>query len=271
MDLITKAIDELKFRIPREILKMAYSEKKDFREAPISLDEQIRRKTIMARVLVDANIVGGETVYIDLKGLTPLQIDQYNYVFEIPPSRTNHRTILSALNVAYMAYNSVANNYLPGTSASTPNFINDVGSAAHRAMDSRSNIPNVSNAECVVVGHNTIMVRNHLVTSSVVQLKCVVCNDERLSNISIRSAPAFSKLCELAVKSYIYNELLIKIDRGFLDRGQELGVVKSYIDGLSDAEENYQTYLREEWGVVATVNDRLVFEDLLRIQLSPSI
>lgn len=271
MDLITKSIDEIKFRVPHEILKLAYMEKKDFRAAPISLDESIRRKTIMARVLVDANIVGGETIYIDLKGISPLQIDQYNYIFEIPPARTNHRTILSALSVAYMAYNSVANNYLPGTSASTPNYINDVSSAGHRAMDSRSNIPIVSNAECIMVGHNTVMIRNHLITSSVVQLKCVVCNDERLSNISIRSAPQFSKLCELAVKSFIYNELLIKIDRGYLDRGQELGVVKSYIDGLSDAEENYQTYLREEWGVVATVNDRLVFEDLLRIQLSPSL
>ena len=271
MDLISKAVDELKFRIPREILKLAYMDRQDFRQAPISLDEQIRRKTIMARVLVDANIVGGETILIDLKGLTPKQIDEYNYIFEIPPSRTNHRTILAALSVAYMAYNSVANNYLPGTSAATPNYINDVSSAGHRAMDSRSNIPIVSNAECIMVGHNTVMVRNHLITASVVQLKCVVCNDERLSNISIRSAPQFSKLCELAVKSFIYNELIIKMDRGYLERGQELGVVKSYIEGLSDAEENYQTYLREEWGVVATVNDRLTFEDLLRIQISPSL
>ena len=271
MDLINKAVTEIKYRIPREILKLAYMDKQDFRQAPISLDEQIRRKTIMARVLVDANIVGGETILIDLKGLTPKQIDEYNYIFEIPPARTNHRTILSALSVAYMAYNSVTNNYLPGTSAATPNYINDVSNAAHRAMDSRSNIPIVSNAECLVVGHNTVMVRNHLITASVVQLKCVVCNDERLSNISIRSAPQFSKLCELAVKSYIYNEMIVKLDRGYLDRGQELGVIKSYIDGLSDAEENYQTYLREEWGVVATVNDRLVFEDLLRIQISPSL
>ena len=64
---------------------------------------------------------------------------------------------------------------------------------------------------------------------------------------------------------------MIALDRGYLERGQELGVIKSYIDGLSDAEENYQTYLREEWGAVNTINDRLTYEDLLRIQISPDL
>jgi len=271
MDLINKAINEILFRIPREILKLAYMDRQDFRAAPISLEEQIRRKTIMARVIVDTNIVGGDTILVDLHGIEPKKLDQWNYIFEVPAEKVNYRTILTVLSVNYMAYNSVANNYLPGTSASTPNHINDISSAAHRAMDSRGNIPIVSNSECLVVGHNTIMVKNHLITARVVQARCIVTNDERLSNISIRNAPAFSKLCEYAVKSYIYNELLIALDRGYLERGQELGVIKSYIDGLSDAEENYQTFLREEWGAVNTINDRLTYEDLIRIQLSTSL
>lgn len=271
MDLITKALDELKFTIPRAILKLAYMDKQDWRAAPISLDEQIRRKTIQARVIVDTNIAGGDTIIVDLRGLTPVVVDKYNYIYEIPPKLVNFRTILTALSVNYMSYNSVSNTYLPGTSVSTPAQISDLSSAASRAMDSRSGIPIVSNAECVMVGHNTVMIKNHLITSAVVQLRCVVTNDERLSNISIRSAPAFSKLCQLAVKSYIYNELIVELDRGFLDRGQELGVIKSYVDGLSDAEEMYQTFLKEEWGAVGTINDRLTYEDLLHLQLNPSI
>lgn len=271
MDIINKAIQEIQYSIPREVLRLAYMDRGDWRKAPVSLDEQIRRKTIQSRVLVDANIVGGDTIYVDLKGIQPMHIDKYNYVFEIPPDRINNRTILTALSVNYMAYNAVMNTYLPGTSVSTPNQINDVSSAAHRAMDSRGNIPIVSNAECVVVGHNTVMIRNHLITASVVQLKCIVTNDERLSNLSIRSAHAFAKLCILAVKSYIYNELVVALDQGHLKFGQEIGVIKSYIEGLSDAEENYQTYLHEEWSGVATINNRLAYEDLLRIQISPSL
>lgn len=270
MDLISKAIAEAKYRIPREILKLAYMEQQ-WGAAPVNLDEMIRRKTIHARVLVDVDIVGGETILVDLKGLNPQMVDQYNYIFDIPPERLNYRTILTALSVNYMAYNSVTNNYMPGTSSSTPNYINDVSSAAHRAMDSRANIPIVSNAQCTVVGHNTVMIRNHMVTAAVVQLRCIVTNDERLNNLSIRNAPAFSKLCELAIKSFIYNELLVKLDKGYLERGQELGVIKTYVDGLADAEDMYQTFLKEQWGAVGIINDRLTYEDLMYLQIDPSI
>jgi len=270
MDLITKAITEIKFTIPRAVLKLAYSDRQDFRTAPISLDEQIRRKTIMARVLVDADIVGGDTIIVDLAGIAPKLVDEFNYVFEIPPERVNYRTILTALSVNYMNTNQLVGSLVPGYSNAV-NSGSDITHAAQRAMDSRSSIPIVSNADCLMVGHNTVMIRNHMRTAAVVQLRCAVTNDERLSNISIRSAPDFSKLCILAVKSFIYNELLIAIDRGYLERGQELGAVRSYIDGLSDAEEMYQTFLREQWGAVSVMNDRLSFEDLLHMQLSPGI
>lgn len=271
MDLINKATQEVLFTIPREILKLAYADPANFRAAPISLEEQIKRKTIEARVLVDANIVGGETIIINLTGLTPKQIDKYNYVFEVPGERTNYRRILQVLSVNYMAYNSMTGQQANGIAAPSSPRVNDVSSAAQRAMDSRSNIPIVSNAECVMVGHNTIMVRNHLITASVVQARIVVCNDEDLMNLSIRNAPYFSKLCILAVKSYVYNTLLVALDRGYLERGQELGVIRTYIEGLSDAEENYQTYLREEWSGVGMMADRLGYDDLLRVQVSPAL
>lgn len=267
MDLITKAIDELKFTIPREILKLAYCEREDYRAAPLSLDEEIRRKTIMARVLVDTNIAGGDTVIVDLKGLTPKIVDQYNYIYEIPADRVNGRTILTALSVSYMSYNALNNRYLPGASGYPSAYGgSDVLSAGRNMMNSRSSIPVVGTSDCIMVGHNTVMIRNHVIRAAGVQLRCVVTNDERLSNISIRSSPQFSQLCKYAVKSYIYNTLMVKLDRGYLERGQELGVIKSYVDGLSDAEENYQTYLREEWGVQGIFNDRLSNEDFLMLQ-----
>lgn len=271
MDIIQKAIDEIKFRIPREILKLAYMEKRTWSEAPVSLDEMIRRKTIHARVIVDTNIAGGDTVIIDLKGLTPYQMDVYNYVFEIPGSLVNFRTIMAALSINYMTYTASMNTALQNMTSGTPNGINSMSSAAHRAMDSRSNIPIISNAECYVVGHNTVLVRNHLITAGSMQLRCVLANDENLNNLSIRLAPQFSQLCTLAAKSFIYNELLVKLDKGYLERGQELGIIKTYIDGLSDAEEMYQTYLREEWGVVGIINDRLTHEDLIKLQIDPGI
>lgn len=272
MDLITKAIDEAKFTIPREVLKLAYIGKQDWRAAPISLDEQIRYKTIVSRVLVDASIVGGQTVEIPLAGLSPVYNDENNYVFEIPSDRTNGRTIISALSVSYVSYmNSVGGLATAGIANNMNGYANDMTSAARKAMDSRSSIPNVATSECIVVGHNTVMVRNMVRTSSVQSLRCVLANDERLANFSVRSSLDFSRLCGWAIKSYIYNELIIRLDRGFLEGGKELGSIKSYVDGLADAEENYQTFLEEKWGGISMMNDRLAYADLIKMQIDPGI
>jgi len=141
MDLITKAIDEIKFSIPREILKLAYQDRENFRAAPISLDEQIRRKTLMARVIVDTNIAGGDTIIVDLVGLAAQKLDQYNYIYEIPPKLVNFRTILTALSINYMTYNASMNTSLQNMASGTPSGLTSLQSAAHRAFDSRSNIP----------------------------------------------------------------------------------------------------------------------------------
>lgn len=271
MDLISKAIDEIKFTVPRAVLDLAYVGKRDYRSAPLSLEDMIRKKTIQARVLVDANIVGGETIVVDLEGLTPKKFDEFNYIYQIPGERVNFRTILSALSVNYLTYNATQNTWVPGMSASTPNYINDVSSAAARAMASRSNIPIVSNSEVVMAGHNTVMIRNHLLSATVVQLRCVVCNDEDLNNLSIRNAPAFSRLCSLAVKSFIYNELRVTVDKGYLHYGQELPAIKEIVDSYADSEQMYQDFLKEEWQVVSKIDNRLFHEDFIKLQINPGL
>lgn len=271
MNLINKAITEIKFRIPAEILKLAYQDDAPYARAPISIDEKIRRKTIAARVLVDANLVGGDTVLIPLNKMKVVFSDEFNLHYEIPGEVINNRTILSVLSVSYTTYNAAVGNYSPNAGNISPTTSNDLTSAARRAMDAHSSIPVVSSADVEVIGQNTVMLKRHLITSMPAQLRCVVANDDELGNISIRSSADFSKLCELAVKSYIYNTLLIKLDAAFLNRGREMTSIKTYVDGLADAEENYQTYLREHWSGVATMNDRLSYEDLLTIQMDPRI
>lgn len=271
MDLITYAVERILNVVPREILRLAYIGKQDYRGAPKNLSTEIRRKTVEGRVIIDTNIVGGETIHVDLSGLKPVFHDQYHYVFEIPPERVNHRKIMTALSVNYMSYNKALSKYLPGVPAGTGGNVSDVMSAAHRAFDSRSNIPVVSNSDVDMVSDYTVRIRNHLHTASVVQLRCIVENEERLANISMRNAPAFATLCLHAAKAYIYKELLLTLERGYLEHGQELGAVKNYVDGLSDAEENYQTYLEENWAAISVMNDRPLYDDLLKMQLDPGI
>lgn len=277
MNLITKAISDVQYRIPREILRMAYLESNlyntvsGYQRRNISLDQAIREMTIVPRVLVDANIVGGQTVDVNLEGIPGTPIDESNTVYEVPIDRTNNRTIISCLSVTFFRSSLLPGNNYGSIPSILPNNANEINSSGMRAMDSRSGIPMISSSECRVIGHNTIMVSNRIRTATVVRARCVLENEEELNNLHIRAALDFSKLCEYAVKSYVYNELIVKLDRGRIERGQEIGSIKSIIDNYADAEENYQTFLKEQWAGVAIHSDRATYEALLRIQIDPGI
>jgi hypothetical protein len=271
MDILTYAIDRIKAKIPRDILRLAYVGKQEWNKAPKNLDEEIRFKTIQSRVIVDTSLVGGDTVYIDISGLQPIYKDEYNYVFEVPPEKLQGRQILSVLCVNYHMYNMGTSNFFLSAGTALPKSVNDINMASHRAMDSRGMIPIISNSEIELVGQNTIMVKNHFFQARVVQLKCILYNDERLSNLNIRAAISFSELCTLACKSYIYNTLVVSLDKGRLEHGQELGIIKSVIESYSDAEQMYMEYLEQKWAAVGIINDRVTYEDLLRLQIDPSM
>lgn len=268
-------MDECKFVIPREILRVAFLDTQQSqnwrRQAPISLDEEIKNKVIRPRVFVDANLVGGDTVLVPLEGLTPTYMDSYTLMYEIPAELLSNRTIISALSISYQPYAASYNSSGLNMGAVNPVGMNDVLSAAQRVMDSVSNVPPISNANVDLVGHNTIVIRDQIRVTNAYQLRCIVANEENLNNINPRSYLNFSNLCVLAVKSYIYNTLIIRIDQAYLQSGQELGSFKNYVESLSDAEQNYQTYLREIWAKTAFTNDTVNYDRFIKLQVNPGI
>lgn len=273
MDLLTKAVQDVKWWIPYEILRMAYTQDRvsHYVKRSSSLEELIREKTIIPRVVVDTNIAGGPTIVIPLDGLSPITMDDQNYIFEIPPDRTENRTIMSVLAVLYYRSELSAGYQHAATPSISPMQGTDLSTSAHRAMDSRGSIPIVSTHEASVVGHNVIMVRNHLRTASMTGIRCRVEHDENLANLPIQVAPTFSKLCLEAVKAFIHTELRIKLDRGLIDRGHDIGSIKSIIDEYADANQNYVTIRDEEWNKVQFMADRPAYEDVLKLMHDPGI
>ncbi len=273
MDLITKAVKDVMYNIPRELLRVAYMEDRvsPYIQSPRSLEEAIREKTIIPRVVADTDLIGGQTIYVPLAGITPKIMDDDNFIFEIPAERTGNRKIISVLAVNYFRSENIPAYQNSSAPMVAPMLGSELSMSAQRAMNSRGSIPLISTAECIVVGHNVVMIRNHLRTAAMTQLKCRVENDQNLANLPLTVFPIFSKLCIFAVKAYIYNELIIKIDAGVIHRGHQLGVFKNTVESYADANENYATCRDEEWGAVTVMADAPVFAELIKTMLDPSI
>lgn len=272
LNTLSKALDEIKFTIPIQVLEEAFREKRPYwKTAPIGLDELILTKVIRPRVLVDCNLVGGMMTNVPLEGLTPEFVDNYNLVYRVPKDRTNNRSIVSVASVGYMPYATAFNSAGMGYGAVAPLSMNEVSNTAQRVADSVSGVPPISNHDITLVGENTILIKDQFRVTTAYVLRCILSNEENLNNISPRSYITFAELCIWAVKAYIYNTLYIRVGQAYLEGGQELGEMKSYIDSLQDANENYRTFLAEKWRPTAFMNDQASYKRFLRIQISPAI
>lgn len=270
MNILTKAVDSCKYRIPIEVLKIAFNDEvQNWRQAPISLDEMIMNKVIRPRVLTDANIVGGETILVSLAGVQGRTLDQYSIIYEIPAELIMYRSLMSVLSVGYLRGMGNGYNGYAGTNFNQSG--NDLLGAAKKVGDSMASIPNVSTAKADIIGYNTIRIHDQAGILGLYELRCVVANEENLNNISPRSYLAFSELVVLAVKSYIYNTLIVKLDSAYLAGGQELGSIKSIIEGYSDEEENYNTYLENKWRPTAFMNNTKDHERFIRLQINSAL
>lgn len=260
---IGKAIDEVKFRIPRAILETVFLKRAErWRQTPSSIDEQVLATVVRPRVMVDCNLVGGAEVFIPLDGVPVERANDYTSVYRIPKEKTGGRSIISALNITYSDPTKVS---AYGVSAGNhQSIMQQVGQAV---MDSHGSIPVTSTAYVQLIAENTVMVRDTVVLPANIYLRAVLENDSNMSHLQLKSYRDFSKLVELAVKAYIYNEYIVPMDMGELHGGQQLGVFKSIIEGYADAEELYQTFLTERWQKVAFMNDRETFTRFLRTKI----
>jgi len=145
-------------------------------------------------------------------------------------------------NVIYTS--STAFNETPSALATGINMMNNLES---------ENVIQTSRLE--LIGDNIVLVQDptiHLINSI---LRCMVENDSKLSNIKPRSYIALSKLFTLALKSYIHNHLIVKLDQGFIQGGHELGVISNIITDYADAESEYQEHLATVVTKVLFMND----------------
>lgn len=251
MNAITRAVDEIKFRINRRILEEVFVERgARWRQAPKSIDECILEQVVRPRVLVDCNLVGGTEAFVYLDDVPYERMNDYTSVYRIPKTKTQGRSILTALNITFADPTKVSSYGIAAGAQNTTML-----QAGQAVMDAYGALPVTSTHRVQLIGENTIMVRDTVTLPPNVFLRCILANDENMSHIQMRSYRPFCKLVELAVKAYIYNDQVIEMDIGKIRGGQEIGKFKEIVEGYADAEENYQTYLTEQWQKIAFMND----------------
>jgi hypothetical protein len=270
MDIIRYSIAETKRRINKHILEKAFIKRTfDYRfTSQTNVDDQMLTMVLRPRVLLDCNLVGGVTAMIPLDGLPIDKPNNYITIIHIPKTRTNNKSIISVSNVNYYDLGisglySGAPGY--GYNASIDMTENTASmNAALGIMASLDRIPITSTSDAQLVAENTIMIKDVFAMPPTAVLRCTLENDENLSNIQPRSFRDFAQLVEFAVKSYIYNELIVDMDMGELQGGQSLGVFKQIVESYADAEQNYQDKLKS-WMAISVMNDTPAFHRLIKL------
>jgi hypothetical protein len=266
-DLITVALDRIKFEIPMEVLKYTFSPTRydpsrkglirDY-STGVSLDMVIRRQVIDPRVMVDINLCSGVEVFIPLDRVESERIDNWTYIYRIPKELTQGRNITSVYGLSYGAGHTLGN---VGVISSDRSMVLE---AAAGLMQSNAAWTQVQTAYCTLVAENTIMVTNMNRVPGIAYLRCLVSHDPNLANIPTHYSEVFSELCTLATKAYIYTNSIIPLDEGVISGGASLGRIREVVDSFADAGQMYREFLKERWRKAGIMANTAQHRRLLR-------
>lgn len=256
MNVITKALSEVGFNIPLEVLELAFKENSARYNQTISLDERIMNKVIRPRVLVDCNLVGGVQIVIPIDKCVVEYGVNNEAIITVDKKLTNNKSILSLLGI------------VSNVSKNLGGYVSDGGSSimdnAAKISNSLDNLNIIQTSNLELIADNKILVEEYGMGFLNGSLRCMIENSSNLGNISPRSSIKFSKLVLYAVQSYIHNKLRVRIDKGYLYNGHELGIIKEVIDSYADSNELYTNYLDEVWRVVSFMNDTMSHDRFIK-------
>lgn len=257
------AIEQLFFRIPNQILALAfigpYALNNPFVTNTASLPQSIRDQVVYRRVLQDFNLLGGVEDNVPLYGLEPQIVDQYTRVYHIPKERTKGRTIIDVLSMSFgnqgtfgfnqgLGLNQYNNNGEHGRGALTDGLMNIVSSY--------SAIPQVSTANIRLIGENTVMITDVTPIALDPWLRCRLSYNPDLGGVTPNFWPFFAELVFLATKAWIYNQMIVRMDLAQLIGGQELGTIREIIQEYADADRTYVELRDEKLGKKSFLADK---------------
>jgi len=261
MDAITKALIDIKFTVPKDILDLAFVKRYQYYTAEfVSLDKLIIDNVIEAKVLPDLNAIRGQEISIYLKDCQMHTVSPDGFrletVIKVPPKILNGRNIISPLSIVL--------EYGPVNTGSSNYFVQ----IAEAAVNARSATTGFSTTDLELIGNNTILVHENLPVI-VGYLNVIIENDKNMNNLNPRFYNIFGELCTWATKAYIYNTLIVDLNKGLIIGGHELSIIKDIIDSYQDAYEQYKTLLKEKMGKILFMNDDKSYSKYIQMGVNP--
>lgn len=263
MNAIQYTINEIKHRIPMAILKEAFQndlirkETWGRRNAPVvSIDHVIREKVIEGRVIPGMNLISGQRELVSLVGLMQDQQDDWSLVMEIPKVRTGGRSITAV----FAMVTGTPTGALGGSVSMQFGQSSGIVDSLKAMQQSRQAMPLMSDSNIQLIGDNTILIRSPLRLAGTMYLDCQLENDAVLSHVPPAAWRHFKKLCEFAVKAYIYNNIIIPMDEAQIAGGMSIGQFKQIVDQYADCNDLYDEAMKK-WEKVAIMSDPLAHQD----------
>lgn len=233
--------------IPPQILELGVkTANKKFHESN-NVVEWICNHIINAIVLKDVNLVAGQikTIVLRPQWLEHLPSDHDGYVgddgpntvYRIPPEARDYKPISQVLTCQF-----------PYTTYQSSGIANaDVASGGFSLVDQ---------VEQVINSYNLATPRNHplvtLMSGDLIRLTpsqytrqfwlltCRINYDETFNNLHDASIPILSNMVMLATKQWLWNNLVVDIDKAAMMTGVEIGTIRSIIEEYKDAGQLYE-------------------------------
>lgn len=266
MSAIKYAIDRVFLEVPIDILNLAFMRKATVYKVNTTIAQQIEDLVLKPIVLTDINLIGGMSLSVSVDKCSvnfyELNYSNINVVINVPYTLTNNKKITNALSVV--------------CSAADPSRYNNTNNMVKRLLNNKEqndslmlNSQTFTNLE--IIGPNTILLHDNAIMLPNCYLNVIVENNENLSNIQPASYPSFSEMVTLAVKSYIYNKLVIELDKGAIYYGHDINKVGDIVSDYADAYEEYKTFLKEKWAKISFMNDNVNYSKFLKAMVNPNI
>jgi hypothetical protein len=211
-----------------------------------TLDFQIISNVIEDIVIVDCNIDSGRIKYIPLlsqyaempepeAGFATTIVGQFG-IYRIPSEARENVNISKVIGIHYPIRGFTGTNP-HGTFKCPWSTVNALGDELIRSH-TMSNTPPMPIPELLQGNLIRLIPDQFAHMDWILSVKLMYDND--MTNLTSSALRRFARMCLYATQMYIYTNLIIKVDKAYIEGGQELGSFKELIDEYKDAEEKYE-------------------------------